>query len=426
MRGIRRTIGALLLPLLLAAGGSAGAQSPPETPESTVPGPSDRDPLFAGWQTEPAMEYGGMTLATAQRALGAFAFPENHPAVAAAWEFPAGILLSVVQHEFFGHGGRAREFDLDPSYGFGLDLSAYTTINRDPESVDQIVDLAAAGTEADTVLAHRLLEDLYRPHGAEGATVPLLLAAKLDLSLYVWLTPRPDPPDPDDEESFVDAFEDGNDIAIWLVARQGKRTGADPVDLWNGDIEIDYHDPLLLENWDAARAAAIWNVLDPSLVMAVWSYFQDRLFDGATRLQPLALKLADGYSLTAGTRATIGPAEVSRYLDLYLRTPHGLILVYVRDLDSSVERTYGAGLTLHGLRLGARGELSVGGDWWTPPDSAEYGSRADGYNVVGDVSLRVAGRWGLAAKVGYKKSGFFPGLPLEEGAYFGLGLTARY
>ena len=34
------------------------------------------------------------------------------------------------------------------------------------------------------------------------------------------------------------------------------------------------------------------------------------------------------------------------------------------------------------------------------------------------------GRWGLSAKAGAKSEGFFPGLPIENGPYVGLGVMA--
>jgi hypothetical protein len=52
-----------------------------------------------------------------------------------------------------GHGGRAREFGLGPSYGFNYDFSAATGIARPPHTNEANALLAAGGTEADGILA---------------------------------------------------------------------------------------------------------------------------------------------------------------------------------------------------------------------------------------------------------------------------------
>lgn len=35
-------------------------------------------------------------------------------------------------------------------------------------------------------------------------------------------------------------------------------------------------------------------------------------------------------------------------------------------------------------------------------------------------------RWGLSAEIGAKSEGFFPGLPMEDGAYIGLGVMGGW
>src|SRR5262249_55262970 len=154
---------------------------------------------------------------------------------------------------------------------------------------------------------------------------------------------------------FPDELKRGNDVASWLVARQGERVGADPTAVWNGDYPVDYSDPLLQKNWRGARAAALWNLADPSLAAALVGYFRQHVLGGAIRVHAPVLHLGEGLGVTVGTRAALGPQAVSRFLDLYGALPWGVVTVYVRDLDSSVDRTYGYGAALNGLRLGGSG-----------------------------------------------------------------------
>ena len=382
------------------------------------------DPILIAWSRDPAMAYGGLTLASVQRLgsrlLGSADAARQRPGLAAAWEFPFAAVLSIVTHEVNGHGGRGREFDLRPRYGFDLlRMSAYTGTTRMPKSRDEIVSISGAGTEADTVLAHRLLFDLARPGGAEASTLPLALFAKLDLTLYVASTARPDR---EHAADFLDQYREGNDIANYLVARQGQRRGLDLGDMWNQVADVDVDDPLLRKNADAARIAALWNVLDPALIGAVVEYAREHLAGGAPRVRVPMLELGAGTGLSAGTRAFLAPSYVTRYLDLYVRVPFGVGSFYVRDLDSSVARTWGWGGVFAFDRAGSRVAARLAADRWDEPRSAEHGDGAPGWNVSGEIRVPAGRRVGVLLNVGHKTTGFVPGRPVKAGTYAGAGV----
>jgi hypothetical protein len=398
----------------------AVAQTEPPRPASEAV----YDPWFLGYETEPAMDFGGRTLASLHsgisRAIGSIRdVGERHPGVAPAWEFPVGAALLLVQHEVGGHGGRAREFGLGPSYGFGFDFSGYTSTARPPRTNEELLLLAAGGVEADQVLARRVLLDLLRPEGTDAAKIPLAFMAKLDLSLYVSTAPRPRP-----GGDFADELSHGNDMVIYLVGRQAQRRDAPAADVWNDDYTILFDDPLLEDNWNDARVTAIWNVLDPSLAAAMVAYFRDHVLGGAERVHPPMLHLGS-LGITVGTRGALGPQEVSRFLDLHAATRRGIFTAYVRDLDSSIDRTFGAGVGVHGLRLG-RIELGLSADAWDEPDAPERLYEGNGWNAAAEVDAHLGERWGLSAKVGAKSDGFLPGLPREDGVYAGLGVLGGW
>jgi hypothetical protein len=392
---------------------------------SALPAPaqesSETEVYFLGYETEPGMDYGGRTVASLQSGISRlFSLTTDKTAVAPAWEFPLAAALLLVQHEVGGHGGRGREFDLSPSYGFGFDFSGYTTTERPPATNEENLLLAAGGAEADGIMARRILLEALQPEGADGAKIPLALMAKLDLTLYVLSTS-----DPDDED-FAQQYREGNDTAFWNVARQAQRVGADPADVWNGVYEVDLDDPLLEDTWDDAKVTAIWNALDPSLIAAGYAYFRDHVLGGQARVHPPMLQ-AGSWGFTLGTRGALGPQEVTRFLDLHAAAPWGVLTVYVRDLDSSIDREYGFGAGVHGLRLGPAVRLGLQGDWWGEPDTAERIAREeDGWNVSAEIDALFNQRWGLAAKVGSKSVGFFPGAALDEGTYAGFGVKAVF
>ncbi len=381
---------------------------------------------FLGFETEPAMDYGGRDVATLQsgisRGLRWVTRVDRHPAIAAAYEVAVAGGLSVVQHEVFGHGSRGREFNLDPAYGFGVDFSGYTSLGKDPVSNEQNIMLTAGGTEGDSILAHRILRDLYTGDGADGAKIPLMAFAKLDFSLYCLITPDP-AGNPDD---FHDAYTNGNDIAYYLTARQAQRNGGDPAAVWNNEYAVDYNDRLLARNYDDLRAAAIWNLIDPAVLASVYGYVADHLVRGRPQVKPPVIPLGGGCGLTAGTRAFLGPEEVTRFLDVYLVTPGALVTFYGRDLQSSVDESYGWGGAVYGLHLGDRVTASFAGDYWKVPQSAEGLYSGDGWNACAELDAIVFGNWGFSAKIGAKSEGFFPGTPMDSGTYAGAGVLVVF
>ena len=387
------------------------------------PAASPWDPLFLGYGTEPEMDYGGRTVMSLQsavsRGIGSIAGAgERHPGLAPVWEFPVGAAVLLIQHEVDGHGGRAREFGLSPSYAFHFDLSAATGTRRPPKTNEGNALLGSAGTEADQVMAHRALLDFLRPEGADGAKAPLAMLSKLDLTLYVAEVkdPRSDP------NGFLQQYRDGNDMAYYLFSRQAQRRGIDPTSVWDGTYGPDGQDPLLQHNYDAMRATALWNLLDPVLVGSMVNYFREHVLGGQVRVHAPTLRVSDGVGLAIGTRGALGPQEVTRFLDLHAATRRGVYTVYVRDLDSSIDRTYGFGAAVHGFPLGRAAELGLSADSWSEPASRERIRTGSGWNATAELDTLFADRWGLSAKVGSKSAGFFPGLPVADGAYVAFGV----
>jgi hypothetical protein len=131
-----------------------------------------------------------------------------------------------------------------------------------------------------------------------------------------------------------------------------------------------------------------------------------------------------------GTRGALGPQAVSRFLDLHTATPWGVGTVYVRDIDSSIDHSYGVGAGFHGWEVANNVRLSLNGDYWKEPRSVEDLYDGTGWNVTGEIdmmfSTRRGRRWGFTAKAGSKSEGFFPGRPIDEGGYFGLGVTSAW
>jgi hypothetical protein len=422
-----RLVRAALLAGTFFAAGTLRADEKPRAEEPRF------GPYFIGHETEPAMDYGGRVMISLHRAASdAAALPTRRLRyLTPAYELPFAILISTLQHEIHGHGARGREFGLKPSYGFGLDFSAYTTIARDPASLEQLAALTAGGTEADSVMAHRILIDFCGPDPAPASDAMLLLLAKLDLSVYVLATaqPRADRErraDEDDSATFTEQYEQGNDIAIYLATRQAARRRADAGAVWRRDYALDFDDPLLDRNYRQARDAALWNALDPMLWASVYLYVRHHVVDGQRFMPRPALPLNNRYAMGLGTRATIEPQSVSRFLDLYLLTPRGVLSLYARDLRASEKTAYGFGGGAHRMALGPRTRLSLAGDYWQHPEASENLYDGAGWNVAGEIEFPAGPFLRVGLKLGWKNEGYFPGAPLTDGAYAGGGLIGSF
>ncbi len=432
------------VPRVPPAAGSARTETPPVEPVSAPlkpaaasarPQSTPAQPYFLGYEREPAMEAGGRSVASFDRGIADLldrVVPRRFPWLRVAWELPLPIFLQLVQHEGFGHGARAREFGLHARYGLSGG-GAWTDIDESPASDEDLSLIVAGGTEADSVLARRLLLDMYQGRGGPASLVPFLLMAKTDFPIYVGTTPKPDAsvaPSPDEDnpnpDSFVDQYKSGNDIAFWLVTRQAWRRGDGPEAVWDQDYPVDLDDPALRRNWDDLRATAVWAALDPAMLSTLFSYVRDHLIRGQREIHPLRIPLGGGVGMTVSTRAALGPTYVTRFLDLLVTTRYGILTGYVRDLDSSSDRRFGFGVGLQRLELTRSVNLGVEGDYWREPASLEGTRRRDCWNVTLQGDVMVSRRFGVSGTLGAKSAGFFPGRPKDHGVYLGLGALVAF
>jgi hypothetical protein len=409
-----------------------------EQPRGAEPrGSQDRtDTYFIGYETEPAMDAGGRTLASFDRAgsvlLDKLLRADRRSWLRPIWEVPLTLPMMMVLHEGFGHGGRARELGLSASYG-ATAQGAYTQIEETPESNSDIALICGGGSEANGIMARRLLLDAHRPRGASGSTVPLYLVAKFDLPLYIWETVEPKPAPPElgngpsasgqtgSSESFVEQYTSGNDIAGYLVARQAQRLGGQPQAAWDGTYEVDFGERRIVADWHDLRTTAIWTAADPALIALLYSYVRDHIIRHDPHVRPLSIPLGHGVGLSFSTRAALAPTYLTRFLDVLVTLPRGVAYVYARDLDSHEDRGYGFGAGIERFELTRQVTLGLSGDIWREPNASEGASRRDCWNVTAEADLLLSRRVGLSLTTGAKSEGYFPGRPSRDGFYLGMG-----
>src|SRR6185503_11208925 len=89
----------------------------------------------------------------------------------------------------------------------------------------------------------------------------------------------------EDEGDFTHAYRHGNDMTLYLVGRQAARRGVSVARVWDGVYSPDFGDDELPENRRQMRAAALWNLLDPSLAAAMTGYVRQHMLRGEARVR---------------------------------------------------------------------------------------------------------------------------------------------
>jgi hypothetical protein len=328
-------------------------------------------------------------------------------------DMPAAAWLAVLQHEYYGHGFRAREagfhdiryeLELPPPYGSGEGSTSW--IQRRPAASDEFMAMSMAGIEATDLLSRGL-----RTHWAAGGRMDyhgalLYLFSALGLGAYV-------------EATSEDETDRSNDIVAYLVGANGKAGLNYPREAWLSQEDLEegsrasFADPFYWFSWWTLLRYA-WNG------ETHWRY-------PSVPLGPVRWLPAAGYRLTPfggeyvleNLLAAKGDPGIRR--TLALRGAYG---------DGELGRTIAAGLDARGIPIWKGFALDAGLDAWRQPPL-----RLDPF----DGPPGRGGRWGFGGEVGlsmptpfrflrfavaagYKGEGYLPGYRLRGGATLRAGL----
>jgi hypothetical protein len=331
----------------------------------------------------------------------------------ATLDAPAAAWLTVFQHEYYGHGFRAREagfddvryeLELPPPYGSGEGSTSW--IQRRPASADEFTAMAMAGMEATDLLARNLRDHWVAEGGMDYHGAFLYLYSALGLGAYLEATPE-------------DETDRSNDIVAYLVGVNGKAGLNYPQEAWLRQDDLA----------DGARAS----LADPFYWFSWWTLLR-YAWDGETHwrypavpLGPVRWLPAAGYRLTPfggeyvleNLLAAEGDPGIRR--TLALRGAYG---------DGELGKTFSAGLEARDIPVWKGVALDAGMDAWRQPPL-----RLDPV----DGSPGRGGRWGFGGEVGlslptpfrflrfavaagYKGEGYLPGYRLREGMTLRAGL----
>lgn len=336
---------------------------------------------------------------------------------------PIAELTGLVAHEAGGHGARARELGLRPTYLFylpgiyrplfsardGERAGAFTTYQtegliEEPASVVGTL----GGLEANYVHAWWLNARIVRAGGwVHHGDLLVYGASKLPYA-----------------DSFLSSSLEergatsANDVESYVTSLQELSNG------WRAEDRRRI----------ARRLAAgyLWNLADPTLLYALYGTVVSRLAFGQ-RTSRMPLPEIGGTTMLLSPRFALTPFGGEQGLDLFLADRRGAMLdVYARVGTSGLASYYGVGARALGVRAGPRVRLGGELDAWRQPEIL-LGQRGVfeppnrlGLNagVYGDLWLTK--ELALTGKLGAKTPGYVSGLPIAGGPHGYLGVSVAW
>ncbi|MBI5543614.1 MAG: hypothetical protein HY901_06985 [Deltaproteobacteria bacterium] len=315
-------------------------------------------------------------------------------------------LAVQAQHEFFGHGWRAREQRLEVSSRFGVPFPYLYLAGPEAGAASrigarfgaQLVLAEAGGVEANYLAAWQINRDAARRAGQ-------LTLGQLDL--YLW------------EKLYYSAAYFGNpnwranDLIAYrasLLSLWGGRTGASPESIFE-HLEL----------------AHLWNYADPTLWSLVYHLLVSHLWHGEREMALPVLRW-NGFWGWPASRFNLSPFGAEHYLDLFAGHGEEWVDLYLRVGSSGLARYWGGGLHAKGVRFAGRLVLGAEVDLWDQPAwRGEFGPGAPnnaGINFALDAAVEIGLGLGLTGKLAYKTPGYLMGQPMAEGVYGYLGVIA--
>lgn len=307
--------------------------------------------------------------------------------------------MMVAEHEIFGHGWRAREFDV-PIFAYRIrPFSGYTILSS--SAVNQLLfteqaAISTGGMEANSILAKQIRNHWLPCQALDEREGLLYILTSMDQTHYVIKT----------GSSSVNTFSDGNDVIHYV----------NEVNNW-------YQRQVLTRQ--ELRSKAWIDFLDPYLWYSAYSVGRF-VYNGTQCLQYPMIPICD-YKYLPGMRLALAPYGPEYQLINYIIS---------NDLDFILQATlrYGhtgdkksAGITLERSCMWCAGDLMFDGrlDVWAQPKVlvaySDQASRRFGAALSVTGHYRIINCLEIMAQAGYKMSGYMPGEALKRGAILRIG-----
>jgi len=305
----------------------------------------------------------------------------------------------VTQHEIFGHGWRAREFNL-PVFAYSVQpYRGYTEFSKTKFNLltpSEKIAFIAGGMEATGILAKQLRDRWLETKSIDEREGHFYLITSLDQTLYVMRT----------KQNTTGFYE--NDVQAYVQQ----------VNNWYGRTVLT---PQRL------RSSGLIDLLDPYLWFSLFG-LGHYIFDGTQCFEYPMLPIGD-YQYLPGFRLALAPYGPEYQLINYIRGPDYTLQATLRYGNTGGKNS--GGLILEMARLWAVDCLSVDGrlDMWSQPKlfvaTADQARRTFGGAASLFVRYRLFNNFEIMGQAGYKTKGYIPGESLRRGPILRAGFFIR-
>jgi len=321
----------------------------------------------------------------------------------------------VFQHEYFGHGARYREFDMDgifykfdwpPPYGHG---GGQATNQRSVDiSRQQVISIWTAGIESEQILNRDL-----RLHWMNRGNL-----STREASLYFW--------------SFQIAavyVQDSEENLSLLSAENDPQAYIRLINAENGYTDLQN----LKMNMKDLKKKMQLNKADPFLFYSMYVLLKDYLWDGKKSVNMPMLHFGNVSYLPA-FRAGLTPFGVQYYFENYIRTAKRNSLVELQYGDQTFHKSWGGvGFTVQNVLQLENSTFDITAYLWNQPGlkfgntsvREEKSGLGSCFTVRGYYALQPGSATWITIELGYKTAGYIDAYPLDASPLVKFGLAFR-
>lgn len=306
----------------------------------------------------------------------------------------------VAQHEIFGHGARAREFDMAVSSYHVSPFSGSTSFalgDYNNLSTIQKIALTTGGMESTTIVAYDLRDNWLRGSQLDVRAAQLYLANYLDQTTYIRGTPDSD-------------ISSGNDVASYV----------DLVNTWHDNADVLTKKRL--------RHRSLIDLFDPFLWYSVYGMVNYIVY--GEQLYDYSMFNIGNYQYLPSLRIVLSPWGPEYQFSNYFKNIDNQVL-YLGLRHGSTGKHSSNGCTVKQTNLFNWRDIYFDGraDLWRQPNinaiSAATAKRGYGLAGFATGNYWVKQTLKLFAQLGYKTNGFLQGEPLDSGIIVRVGVTAN-
>lgn len=318
----------------------------------------------------------------------------------------AAFITNAIQHEYFGHAGAARRFDLpsevhidanpftDPDQTLITDVPGYKRLNT-----NERLSIVTGGLEATAVAADVLKRDMMNQDYIYWAYWPIWFYNKIESTLYPLLTSEPG------SSRYDRQLKEGNDIAA-MTELFSEKSGRSRSSIYR-----------------AAKYAGIFNATDPMMVPAFWDYGVRYMGQGEKYSEVPGVKIGPYQGMIA-TRGWVSPAGPEADIQFYLRDPEKKWVAeatYRQGFDGA----WGVGAGINNLKVSDELTFRMGLEYWRQQIEETPGGKSHGFGGTVGVDWEATKYGGPTLDLGYKTEGAWLGRSWDPGLFVTVGWNLK-